>query len=179
MHFSTRFLERGASERSKGCTFCFSHKTLVKSISHDMGLSINADLSHWSWSASLFFTHPLVFLNPDSANDHRLISAAVMMSCSSHYKDYQEAVAPGETRKRPCLSWAEPVLVISTQPCTWLQWHAKYLAHAHTTREAHLLSPFTQNEPKNTLCAWHACTAIIRQWGTGAVWQLKFEVLEI
>ena len=43
-------------------------------------------------------------LNPDSANNHCLIFSAVVMSCSSHYKGYQEMAAPGEMRKRPCLS---------------------------------------------------------------------------
>lgn len=52
----------------------------------------------------MFSSQLVVFLNPDSANDHRLIFSAVVMSCSSHYKDYQEMVAPGEMRKRPCLS---------------------------------------------------------------------------
>lgn len=52
----------------------------------------------------MFLSQLVVFLNPDSANDHRLILSAVVMSCSSHYKEYQETVAPGEMRKRPCLS---------------------------------------------------------------------------
>lgn len=55
------------------------------------------------WSR-MFLSQLVVFLNPDSANDHCLIFSAVVMSCSSHYKEYQETVAPGEPRKRPCLS---------------------------------------------------------------------------
>lgn len=73
----------------------------------------------WPPSVTHVLCWLVVFLNPDSANDHCLILFVVVMSCSSHYKEYQETVAPGEMRKRPCLSWAEVILVITTQPCTW------------------------------------------------------------
>lgn len=111
----------------------------------------------------MFSSQLLVFLNPDSANDHCLISPAVMMSCSSHYKDYQEMVAPGERRKRPCLSWAEPVLVIATQPCTWPQWHAKYTlfgTHGHTHKHRHTHSALTRWAKKHNVC--HTCNVTTR-----------------
>lgn len=99
----------------------------------------------------MFLSRLVVFLNPDSANDHCLIFSAVVMSCSSHYKEYQETVAPGEMRKRPCLSWAEPILVITAQPCTWPQWHAKYThigtlpKHTHTNLlHSHKTSQYIQ-----------------------------------
>lgn len=119
--------------------------------------------THFCWSPSvshMFLSQLPVFLKPDSANDHCLIFSAVMMSCSSHYKEYQEMVAPGETRKRPCLSWAEPILVITTQPCTWPQWHAKYTlfgTRAHTHNHRHTLTCSTHTRRANThnICMPH------------------------
>lgn len=81
--------------------------------------SARSRAAEWPPSVTHVLCWLAVFLNPDSANDHCLILFVVVMSCSSHYKEYQETVAPGEMRKRPCLSWAELILVIITQPCTW------------------------------------------------------------
>lgn len=100
----------------------------------------------------MFLSQLVVFLNPDSANDHRLILSAVVMSCSSHYKEYQETVAPGEMRKRPCLSWAEPILVITTQPCTWPQWHAKYTHFGTLPNRAHTKLLHSHKTGQNTQC---------------------------
>lgn len=53
----------------------------------------------WTRVFVLFF-----FLNPDSANNCRLVFSAVVTSRPSHHAEYQEITAPGETGKRPCLS---------------------------------------------------------------------------